>query len=76
MAQVDLEVADEGGDEGAFDGLDREQAGEDGAVELGGDSDLGTGGEAAIEAGDEQVSANGGAGAALGDMAVGVLDEA
>ena len=98
LAQVDLEVADEGGDEVAFDGLDGgggdavevvpealagelagldgEQAGEDGAVEPSGETGLGTGGEAAMESGDEQVGADGGAGAALGDMAVDVLDEA
>ena len=34
------------------------------------------GGEAPIDDGDEQVGANGGAGAALGDMAVDVLEEA
>ena len=98
LAQVDLEVADEGGDEVAFDGLDGvrgeavevvpealagelagldgEQPGEHGAVEPSGDARFGAGREAAIEDGDEQVGADGGAGAAFGDVAVDVLDEA
>ena len=56
--------------------LDVEQAVEDGVVEPLGDAGLGTGGDAPIEGGDQQVGADGGAGAALGDMAVDVLDEA
>ncbi len=55
LAQVDLEVADQGGDEVAFDGLD---------------GGFGAGVEAAVEDGDEQVGADGGAWAALGDVAV------
>ena len=56
--------------------LDVEQAVEDGVVEPLGDAGLGTGGDAPVEGGDQQVGADGGAGAALGDMAVDVLDEA
>ncbi len=92
---LDLPVADQGGDEVAFDGLDgvggdavhvvpkalagelggfeREQAVEDGALELGGDGGFGAGVEAAVEDGDEQVGADGGAWAALGDVAVDVV---
>ena len=92
---LDLPVADQGGDEVAFDGLDgvggdavhvvpkalagelggfeREQAVEDGALEPGGAGGFGAGVEAAVEDGDEQVGADEGAWAALGDVAVDVV---
>ena len=95
LAQVDAELAGHGGDEVAFDGLDRvggdavhvvpealagklggadrEQSLQDGGVEPGGEGGLGAGGEAAVEDRREQIGADGGAGAALGDVAVDVL---
>ena len=95
MTQVDLEVADECGDEGAFDGLDgvrgeavevvpealtRELSGldgeqpGDGAVKPSGDACFGARREAAIEDGDEQqVGADGGAGAAFGVLYVALI---
>ena len=55
---------------GELGGFEREQAVEDGALEPGGDDGFGAGVEAAVEGGDEQVGADGGAWAALGDVAV------
>ena len=55
---------------GELGGFEREQAVEDGALEPGGAGGFGAGVEAAVEDGDEQVGANGGALAALGDVAV------
>ena len=61
---------------GELAGPDGEQPGEHGAVEPSGDARFGAGREAAIEDGDEQVGADGGAGAAFGHVAVDVLDKA
>ena len=96
-AQVEVELADHGGDEVALDGgdgvqreavhvlpealagqlagLQAEQAGQHGAGEPVGEAGLGAGGEAAVEGGDEQVGADGRAGAALGGVTVDVFGE-
>ena len=58
---------------GELGGFEREQAVEDGALEPGGAGGFGAGVEAAVEDGDEQVGADGGAWAALGDVAVDVV---
>ena len=60
---------------GELAGADGQQAVQGGGVEPAGESGLGGGGEAAVEDGDEQVQADGGAGAALGGMAVDELDQ-
>ena len=56
-------------------GAQGEEAAKGGGVESAGEAGLGAGGEAAVEDGGEQVGADRRAGAALGDMAVDVLDE-
>ena len=60
---------------GELAGADGQQAAEGRGVEPAGESGHGSGGEAAVEDGDEQVEADGGAGAALGGVAVDELDE-
>ena len=56
-------------------GADVQEAAQGGALEPAGDLGLAAGSDAAVEGGQEQVGADGGSGAGLGDVAVDVLDQ-